>query len=144
MWPLTTFADVERSFDIISFKANGATCQGFNNAATAISNFSEEQKAVFNMLRGLVTATEAETLELHLLVDELGDEGMRQLRQLRDLLPGGCEPLLPSIGVAEYSCFPSNPMVIHKPHLQMSQDRPPPLVALPASDSFTSFEEFEM
>ncbi|KAK4499400.1 hypothetical protein PRZ48_009914 [Zasmidium cellare] len=138
--------DTEDGSQLISFEAKGATCEGFNTVVIDDPRFSRDQKSIYKFLKGLVTSTDVEMLQFRLHVKDLGKRSLKQLRQLRSLLPGGDGPTIPSIGVPEYSCYPSDirecSVAVRKPHRLINRPHPPPMVALQAGDTFSSLAEF--
>ncbi|KAF2163913.1 hypothetical protein M409DRAFT_25690 [Zasmidium cellare ATCC 36951] len=138
--------DTDDDHESISFEAKGATSEGFNKVASSLPTFSPVQKSIYTLLHGLIDTPVAERLQFRLHVADLNEFSRRDLRQLRSLLPGGDGPDLPSIGVAEYSCFPDTvdeiSEMMRSPWQLINSSHPPPMVALPAGDTCRSMKEF--
>ena len=108
----------------IDFIANGATSEGFNVSA----GLSRRQKAIFDGLRQLLAPGNRQKIHLDLFTADISSADMAALSAVLQRLPGGKGPLLPTIGIDEYSCFETDFQCILHPLKNMRKDPPMPMV----------------
>ncbi|CAK1359698.1 unnamed protein product [Cercospora beticola] len=118
----------------IDFTSTGATSEGLN----VTPQFNAEQRAFFNILKSLARATAKQKLHSDLCTSQLAAENLATFYKVMDRLPGGCGPLLPSIGRPEFSNFPENPEDLTKILDLMQGANPWPMTPLRSGDSFSS------
>lgn len=132
----------------LTFKAKGATTSGFNWIPHFDSLRVGEARELIELLHSLLKPQESKSLQFK-LHDELLTAGTKaELAKVRDRLPGGVVPLLPSIGMTEYKTFGDYEDRVHYEHRGMlkpgnliSGPVPFPMVQLDCSDTFSTIKE---
>ncbi len=129
----------------ISFFAGKATATGFNKISTLSQSLGAPELRVIETLKSFTSGGQRRQIRLHLQPSE----GVVQLLdQIKARLPGGDQPLLPSIGLRDFEMFGGKGQSIAcyngsmlRPHQVMGSTVPLPMVALTAESTFSSLRD---
>ncbi|KAK5119587.1 hypothetical protein LTR85_007416 [Meristemomyces frigidus] len=134
---------------LLSFSAGPATCSGFGRIAQYSStHFKDADWRIVSHLKTYLKRNVRRNLRFHLHDDLISPMARTELNKVRDRLPGGTGPLLPTIDRVEYAAFGHEELKIHskkdgmrRPKQLMSGDVKHPMVPLRCSDTFATIKE---
>lgn len=114
--------------DAIAFTAHGATHSGTTNLGNAYLFLDAKENRTVAAMIGLIQPESPVEVILKLEMSETNDLDLSYVKRVQDRLPGGRQPLLPSIGLVEYCAFGDG---------METTDIEPPLKKGPPSERFT-------
>ena len=128
------------------FAAGPATSSGFELIKHCESRLKEKDRQIIELLRSCLKVDEPRSYHFKPLEGKLSSSERDELAKVRAHLPGGSGPLLPSIGVPEYSVFDKEDAFIARtdgmaqPAELMASTAPLPMVRLPCRNTFSTIK----